>query len=304
MHDLDSVAEELVTLGDCIRWGASRFGEAGLAFGHGTDNAFDEAYALALHAVHLPYDMPERYLDARLTIDERREVLALLKRRVDERRPAPYITGEAWFAGLSFFVDERVLVPRSPLAEAIEAGFAPWLDPDAVTAVLDIGTGSGCLAVACAYAFPAARVDATDSSEDALAVAGINVERHGLTDRVELIRSDVYERVADRRYDLIISNPPYVASAAMTALPDEYRHEPRAGLAGGDDGLAVARRILDGAAAHLRPGGLLVVEVADAAERLASERPELPFTWLSFERGGHGVFLLPAEALGVAARTA
>lgn len=304
MLDLDSAAEQLVTLGDCIRWGASRFNEAGLAFGHGTDNAFDEAYALALHAVHLPYDMPERYLDARLTLDERRAVLALMQRRVDERRPAAYITGEAWFAGLPFRVDERVLVPRSPLAEAIEAGFAPWLDPEAVTAVLDIGTGSGCIAVACAYAFPGARVDATDVSDDALEVARANVARHDLTDRVEPIRSDVYEQLGERRYDLIVSNPPYVTAEVMAALPQEYRHEPAAGLAGGDDGLAVARRILDGASEHLRPGGVLVVEAGDAAERLARERSELPFTRLSFERGGHGVLLLPAEALGVAAHTA
>ena len=293
---LDQTAvEELRTLGDCVRWGASRFGEAGLFFGHGTDNALDEARVLALHALHLGVDLPDRYLDARLTRLEREQVLALFGRRIRERLPAPYITGEAWFAGLAFEIDARALVPRSPIAELIEAGFAPWLDPAGVTRVLDIGTGCGCIAVACALALPDARVDAVDTSDEALALAQHNIRRYGLGDRVNALHSDVYEALAGARYDLIVANPPYVPRASMEMLPGEYRCEPASALVAGDDGLDVVRRILAGAPDHLEADGLLVVEVGEAAPYLEQACADLPLTWLDFERGGEGVFLLTGE---------
>ncbi|HYW91299.1 MAG TPA: 50S ribosomal protein L3 N(5)-glutamine methyltransferase [Gammaproteobacteria bacterium] len=301
MEDLESLCDELTTLADCIRWGASRFGEAGLRFGHGTDNAFDEAWALVMHALSLPFDTPAPYLAGRLTRAERGRVLALLRRRVEERRPAAYLTGEAWFAGLPFRVDERVLVPRSPIAELIEERFAPWLaDPDGVGRILDLGTGSGCIAIACAFAFPGVRVDAVDISEAALEVARDNIRRHGLEGRVAAVGSDLFEALGDTRYDLIVSNPPYVTDAAMAALPEEYRHEPPGALAAGEEGLDVILRILDAAGAHLVPDGLLVGEVGDAAQALERARPDLPFGWPEFRRGGHGVFVLAARDLDAA----
>ncbi|MFM1892655.1 MAG: hypothetical protein RLZ44_1732, partial [Pseudomonadota bacterium] len=218
--------EQLETLRDWVRWGASRFEEAGLWYGHGTDNALDEALALVLHAIHLGHDLPSDYLDARLTRPEAERLLAMLRRRVEERVPLAYLTHEARFAGLEFYVNENVLVPRSPIAELIEDGFAPWLDPDEVTAVLDLCTGSGCIAIACAHAFPDASVDATDISPSALEVARVNVERYGLEDRVSLVRADVFEGLDGGQYDLIVSNPPYVSLDEMEELPEEYRHEP------------------------------------------------------------------------------
>jgi len=301
MDDLETLCDELITLADCVRWGASRFGEAGLSFGHGTDNAFDEAWALTMHVLSLPFDTPAPYLASRLTRAERRRVLAMLQRRVDERRPAAYLTGEAWFAGLPFRVDERVLVPRSPIAELIEERFAPWLaEPDRVGRILDLGTGSGCIAIACAFAFPAARVDAVDVAGAALEVARENVRRHALEERVTALRCDLFEALGDTRYDLIVSNPPYVTRAAMASLPEEYRHEPAEALAAGEDGLDVILRILDAAGAHLAPEGLLVGEVGDAAAALEQARPDLPFAWPEFRRGGHGVFVLAARDLDAA----
>lgn len=298
MRDLDRVPPELVTLRDWVRWGASRFQEAGLSFGHGTDNAIDEAAALVLHTLHLPMDLSAVYWDARLTADEAEAVIARMRRRIRERMPLPYLTHEAWFSGLSFYVDQRVLIPRSPLAELIEPGFQPWLDPDAVDAVLDVGTGSGCIAIACAYAFPQARVDAVDVSPDALEVARVNVRRHDLADRVALLESDLYAGLpADSRYDLIVSNPPYVDRRRMADLPPEYRHEPASALAAGEDGLDHARRLLDGAAARLNPGGLLVMEVGASDTALQAAYPGLPLTWVELERGGEGVFLISAEEL-------
>ena len=301
VQDMDAVRQSLDTVGDYIRWGASRFQHAGLHFGHGTDNAVDEAAFLVLHALHLPPDTSEALYPARLTAEEKSTVLALLKRRIDERRPAAYLTGTAWFAGLSFRVDERVLVPRSPMAEWIERQFEPWLEADSVSRVLDIGTGSGCLAVACALAFPDAQVDAVDISKDALAVARVNIDAHGLTHRVQLLQSDVFAGVHGD-YDLIISNPPYVDPDTIAALPAEYQHEPEIGFAAGDDGLAVVHRILAGSAAHLRPTGLLVVEVGCGRAAFTQAYPRLPVTWLEMARGGDDVFLLHADDLdGVAA---
>lgn len=302
--DIVEDSEALLTVRDWVRWGASRFEQAGLCYGHGTDNALDEAYALVMHALHLPRGVPDVYLDARLTPAERGAVAELLRRRVESRLPAPYLTAEAWFAGLSFYVDERVLVPRSPLAELIESGCEPWLQPERVSRVLDIGTGSGCIAIACAYAFGQAVVDAVDRSVDALEVARTNIARHDLGARVRAMEADVYPGLeSPARYDLIISNPPYVSETEMAAMPDEYRHEPAVALAGGRDGLGVVRRILAGAPRHLAADGILVVEVGNSAEALMAAYPQVPFLWLSFERGGDGVFLLSAEEVRAHAAT-
>ena len=288
---------ELVTIRDLVRWGASRFNEAGLFFGHGTDNALDDALALVLYALHLDHSLPADYLDARLTTAERTAAVALLAQRYTTRKPAAYLTGTARFAGLDFKVTEDVLVPRSPIAELIEEGFAPWLDPDQVGSVLDMCTGSGCIGIACAYAFPEARVDLTDISPAALAVAQENIIDHGLEDRVEAIQADVWDGLPAGHYDLIVSNPPYVDAEDMAELPDEYLHEPALGLAAGDEGLDVVSRILAGAADRLNPGGILVVEVGRSAGHLMARYPGVPFLWLDFEHGGGGVFLLTADQL-------
>ncbi len=294
-----SVAEldQLRTIRDFIRLGVSLFNREELHFGHGTDNALDEAVWLVLHALHLPPDFPADYFDTRLTDPEKREVMALLRRRVEERLPVPYLINSAWFAGLEFYVDERVLIPRSPVAELVEQGFSPWIEPGRVGRILDLCTGGGCIAIACAVAFPQAAVDASELSAEALEVAAINVERHHLREQLELIHSDLFERLQGRRYDIIVSNPPYVDAGEMAALPPEFRHEPRMALAAGGDGLDIVRRILAGAAEHLNPGGILVVEVGNSEQALVEAFPELPFVWLEFERGGEGVFLLTREQL-------
>ena len=291
------VVEELRTIVDLVRWGAARLDAAGVVFGHGTDNAVDEALALVLHAAGLGPGAPESLFASRLTRAERRGAADLIVRRIRERVPAPYLTGRAWFAGLEFACDARALVPRSPIAEWIERGFEPWLDPDSVERVLEIGTGGGAIAIACAVAFPNATVDAIDVSDAALELARENCAAHDVGDRVGLFRSDVYDGVSDR-YDLIVSNPPYVDAETMDALDPEYRHEPRVGLEAGADGLDCVRRILAGASAHLRSGGVLVCEVGASRGALEQALPTVAFTWLDLSRGGEGVFLLEAAQLG------
>ncbi|HRD67298.1 MAG TPA: 50S ribosomal protein L3 N(5)-glutamine methyltransferase [Candidatus Competibacter sp.] len=294
----NDVSTHLHTIRDLVRWGASRMNEAGLHFGHGTDNAIDEAAALVLHALHLPPDLHAEYFQSCLMPTEKQAASHLLERRIAERKPAAYLTRRAWFMGLPFYVDERVLIPRSPLAELIERHFAPWLlDSRKVENILDLGTGSGCIGIACAYSFPDARVDLVDISTDALEVARRNVAEHGLEDQVEVIQSNLFSALKGRRYDLIISNPPYVGLAELDTLPAEYHHEPRLGLAAGEEGLDVVEEILNQAADYLHRDGLLIVEVGNAQYALCEAFPDVPFTWLEFERGGQGVFLLNATQL-------
>ena len=299
MSNSDAVTDSLTTIGDYIRWGASRFNEAGLFFGHGTANAIDEAASLVLHAIHMPHNLATGYFGCALAMAEREAAVELIERRIRERVPAAYLTGEAWFCGLPFFVDKRVLVPRSPVAELIEQQFTPWIaDPDSVTRILDLCTGSGCIAIATALAFPGVPVDAVDISVDALEVARINVGKHGVEEQVELFLGDLFEPLKGRRYDLIVSNPPYVNTEEWRNLPAEYLAEPKLGLESGASGLDCVRRILRDALHHLTPEGVLVVEVGSSAETLEAAFPDLPFCWLEFERGGDGVFLLTAEQLG------
>ncbi len=296
LSDWNEARTLLHTLRDVIRWSASRFAEAGLSFGHGTDNALDEAAALVLHGVYLHMELPSTYLDARLTSAEKDGIFALLHRRISERLPAAYLVNEARFAGHTFYVDSRVLIPRSPLAELIEQHFHPWLEFGRVGRILELGTGSGCIAIACAHAFPEAQVDASDISAEALAVAAHNVAQHGLETRVSLYQSDLYENLdSSSPYDLIISNPPYVSPEEIAALPEEYRHEPSMALNGGKEGLALVLRILAESWRFLARDGVLVVEVGASAARLSQRLPQVPFTWLEFERGGDGVFLLTGQ---------
>jgi ribosomal protein L3 glutamine methyltransferase len=287
----------LISIQDFVRWGASRFNAAGLFFGHGADNALDEALHLVLHALQLPPDLPIAYRDCRLTAGERVAVTELVERRINERRPAAYLTQRAWFAGLEFYVNEDVLVPRSPLAELIEAGFDPWIDADRIGRVLDLCTGSGCIGIATAVYLPHVEVDLVDISAAALRVAQTNIENHGLTDRVRAVESDLFAGLAGRRYDVIISNPPYVGAEELASLPEEYRKEPALGLAGGESGLDLVLRILRDARKHLGPEGILVVEVGSSAAELTRRFPDPPFLWLEFERGGEGVFLLNRDQL-------
>lgn len=287
----------LVSIHDFVRWGASRFNAAGLFFGHGTDNALDEAMHLVLHALHLPPDLPTTYRDCRLTAGERVTVTDLVERRIRERKPAAYLTQRAWFAGLELYVNEDVLVPRSPLAELIEAGFDPWIDAERVGRMLDLCTGSGCIGIAAAVYLPHVEVDLVDISAAALRVAERNIERHGVGDRVHPLESDLFSALEGRLYDVIVSNPPYVGAEELAALPEEYRQEPTLGLAGGESGLDLVLRILRDAPNFLSPEGILVVEVGSSGAELTRRFPDVPFLWLEFERGGEGVFLLNRDQL-------
>ncbi len=289
---------ELCTLRDLLRFAVSRFNEAGLFFGHGSDNAWDEAVYLLLHSLHLPLDRLEPFLDARLTTGERNKVLDIIERRVRDRTPAAYLTNEAWLGEHRFYVDERVIVPRSFIAELLEEQLEPWIeDPWAIHSAIDLCTGSGCLAILAALAFPEAQVDAIDLSTDALAVATRNVADYGLEDRVRLVHSNLFAGVARQRYDLIISNPPYVNAESMAVLPEEYRREPEMALAGGDDGLDLVRIMLNEARDHLNPGGLMIVEIGHNRDALEAAFPNTPFTWLETSAGDEFVFLLRQEEL-------
>ncbi|MGB9129336.1 MAG: 50S ribosomal protein L3 N(5)-glutamine methyltransferase [Thiobacillus sp.] len=290
--------ESLITVRDWLRFAVSRFNEAQLFFGHGSDNAFDEAAYLILHTLHLPLDRLEPFLDASLTHGESEEVQAVIERRVRDRIPAAYLTHEAWLGAHRFYVDERVIVPRSFIAELLPEQLAPWVEnPDEVTRALDLCTGSGCLAILAALAFPNAEVDAVDLSKDALDVAAKNVAEYGLADRVELIESDLFAALDGRTYDVILSNPPYVNAESVAALPPEYQAEPALALGSGEDGLDATRQILAAAKAHLNPGGLLVVEIGHNRDALEAAYPALPFTWLDTEGGDQFVFMLRREDL-------
>ena len=285
------MTDALHSIIDFIRYGASRFGAAGLCFGHSYDNALDEATQLVLHALHLPHDLGPAYGQARLTAEEKQAVLALFDRRIHERIPAAYLTGEAWFAGLSFNSDSRALVPRSPIAELIEVGFQPWLGDREVFRALDVCTGSGCIAIAMAHYNPMWEVDAVDISTEALALAEENRERlHA--GHVRLIESDLFSALQGERYDLIVTNPPYVTHAETDALPPEYAHEPELGLRAGDDGLDLALKILRDAPDHLTENGLLICEVGESEHALCALLPELELVWIEFKVGMMGVFVV------------
>lgn len=289
---------ELSTLRDLMRFAISRFTEAGLFFGHGTDNAWDEAAYLLLYSLKLPLDRLVPFMDARLTSDERAAALNLIEARVLERVPAAYLTKEAWLGDYRFYVDDRVIVPRSHIAELLQENLNPWVvDPWAVGRVLDLCTGSGCLAILAALAFPEATIDAVDLSADALKVAKRNVDDYDLGERLRLVESDAFTEIAGETYDLIISNPPYVNAAAMATLPEEYRREPEMALASGEDGLDFVRRLLANAADHLNPSGLLVVEIGDNRDELELAFPDTLFTWLDTSAGDRFVFLLRREDL-------
>jgi ribosomal protein L3 glutamine methyltransferase len=291
------VTAELASIIDFIRYGASRFSAAGLTFGHSHDNPIDEATHLVLASLHLPPDIPPAYGAGRLTADERDAVLALIDRRVNERLPVAYLVGETWFAGLKFKSDRRALVPRSPIAELIESRFAPWLDHRPIERALDLCTGSGCIGIAMAEYNPDWQVDIVDISEDALSLARENIVFQHLEGRVHAIQSDLFAGVEGQRYDLIVSNPPYVTEDEYTALPGEYRHEPKLGLTSGEDGLDLCLRMLDEAAEHLTDEGLLIVEVGESEHALAALLPEVPFIWIEFKVGAMGVFALERRDL-------
>ena len=288
--------ENLITIGDFIQSGAEKFDEAGLFFGHGTDNAWDESLALVLFALSLPWDSDSTILEHLVSTEEKAVITRLFNRRINELVPAAYLTGEAWFAGFKFNVDPRVLVPRSPIAELIENRFQPWL-VKSPKSILDLCTGSGCIGIACAHYFPDAGVTLSDISTDALAVAKQNILLHQLVNRVSTVHSDMFSGLESQWFDLIVTNPPYVDAEDLAAMPAEYHHEPEIGLASGTDGLDFTRQLLLEAGEHLNEQGILVVEVGNSWAALEEAFPQVPFMWLEFERGGHGIFLLTAEQL-------
>ncbi|MBI5448538.1 MAG: 50S ribosomal protein L3 N(5)-glutamine methyltransferase [Gammaproteobacteria bacterium] len=285
------------TVGDLIQFATQQFEEASLFFGHGTDNAWDEAVALVLFVLKLPHTVSRDILSTQPSQKEKQAILDLIQQRVSTRKPLPYLTHEAYFAGLPFYVNEHVLIPRSPIAELIETQFTPWIKPDKVKRILDMGTGSACIAIACALAFPDAQVDAVDVDPACLEVAQINIKQHQLEKRVHPLRSYLFEHLSAQHYDIIVSNPPYVDQEDMDALPKEYLHEPQHALFGGTDGLDLVKIILQQAKHFLRPHGILVIEVGNSEAAIMAQFPQLPFIWPSFERGGGGVFILMAEDL-------
>jgi ribosomal protein L3 glutamine methyltransferase len=286
---------QVQTVRQWLEWAEQRFAEEKLFYGHGTDNAIDESLYLMRYALKNDFDAVMSDPDQPLTATQNQAIQTLLEQRIATRKPAAYLVREAWFAGYAFYVDERVLVPRSPLAELIEEQFTPWIDSERVHSILDIGTGSGCIAIACALYLPDTSVDAVDVQQDALDVAKINIDRYKLAARVKLYRADVYDGLPDNQYDIIISNPPYVSQQEMAELPDEYSHEPVSGLVAGEDGLDCVRKILSGAKRYLKPDGILIVEVGNSQAAVEQAWPQVPFVWLEFEYGGEGVFLLEAQ---------
>lgn len=294
-----SLVQELKTLRDFVRWALTNFNNNHLYYGHGTDNAWDEARHLVLGSLHLPWDTDESLLDARLTQLEREKLVGLIKQRCETRTPLPYLLGESWFAGLPFKVDVRVLIPRSPIAELILNCFEPWFDETHTPAkILDLCTGSGCIGIACAYAFPTAEVVLSDISQDALDVAKENISRHHLDLRVAAVTSDLFTGLeTSDKFDLIVSNPPYVDAQDLAAMPEEYHQEPELALAAGEDGLDLVKVILAQARQHLNDGGLLVVEVGNSETHLEALFPQVPFLWVEFESQARGVFVLTAEQL-------
>lgn len=298
MNKLTAIANQLHTVADYCRYGATLFNQAELFYGHGSDNAFNDAYILVMYALSLPNDVDDSIMTCRLVDSEKLAILALFARRVDEQIPVAYITNVAYFAQLPFYVDERVLIPRSPIGELIENQFFPYIVCDSTPKrILDLCTGSACIAIACASYFSEAEVDAVDLSIDALNVAQINIENHGLCEQVIPIQSDVFSGVEGQSYDLIVTNPPYVDKQDIDSLPQEYQHEPEMGLGCGDDGLDIVRVILAESAKHLNDGGLLFCEVGNSEVHVKALYKEVPFTWHTFERGGHGVFMLTKAQL-------
>ncbi|MBO1927826.1 50S ribosomal protein L3 N(5)-glutamine methyltransferase [Thiomicrorhabdus sp. 6S2-11] len=299
MSKLNYQYDGLESIIDFVRWGGSLFTKSELFFGHGTDNAFDEAKLLTFHVLQLPQNIPDNYWNARLTHVEKQQVTELFRLRIETRKPAAYLTGEAWFAGLRFIVSEATLVPRSPIAELIAKRYEPWVNAEQVTNVLDMCTGSGCIGIASLQAFPHAEVDLVDISEDALEIAQQNVEQFGLEEFAHPIQSDLFSNLQGKQYDLIVSNPPYVDEIEMTHLPEEFQREPALGLAAGKDGLDLVRRILAEAPQYLKDDGVLIVEVGVSQFYLEQEYPELPFYWFEFEHGGEGVFAIQKSELEV-----
>ncbi len=297
MQDFNTQTKNLKTILDFLRFGYSQARSHDLFYGHGTDNAWDDIHSLILSSLSLPHDCAPILLQSRITQNEREFLCKQLERRIIDKVPVPYLTHEAYFCDLPFFVDERALIPRSPIAELIRHEFSPWIDETNVTRVLDLCTGSGCIAIACCYAFPEARVDAVDLSKDALTVAEINSQKHGVEEQLTLIQSDCFMHVPDVQYDIIVSNPPYVGHEEMERLPEEYLHEPKMALETDNNGLAIVETILKQASHFLSDHGILVVEVGNSEEALVEAYPDVPFTWLEFEYGGQGVFLLTQQQL-------
>ncbi|WAJ70990.1 50S ribosomal protein L3 N(5)-glutamine methyltransferase [Catenovulum adriaticum] len=293
----EAAEAELETVFDFVRWIVSCFNQADVYFGHGTDNAWAEAYSLVFQAIHLPFEQSATLDSAKLTSNEKQKIISWAKQRINLQKPLAYISHYATFCDLPFYVDDRVLVPRSPISELIQQHFSQLIEPSSVSRILDLCTGSGCIAIACAHQFPDAEVDAADISLDALEVCEINIEQHGLWQQVIPIQSDVFSGLEQQKYDIIVSNPPYVDQEDMDDLPDEFRHEPELGLAAGFDGLDIVRTILAQASQHLTDQGVLIVEVGNSQIHLEEAFPQVPFQWLEFEFGGHGVFAIDKATL-------
>lgn len=294
---IPAALQVLTTIRDMVRWGASEFEREQLVFGHGFANALDESRYLSLHALALPFDVADSYLDAVLTLDERERVINRLQQRIESRQPAAYITQESWFCGLRFYVDERVLVPRSPIAELISNHFEPWVDSNRVQRILDLCCGSGCIGIAAQYQFPQAEVCLSDLSADALEVAKENLRQHDLSDAIELYQSDLFDDIPPQFFDIIVSNPPYVDAEDMAALSREYHCEPEIGLAAGEDGLTLVDRMLQTAADYLSDDGVFIVEVGNSQLAMEHKYDFLPMTWIDFEFGGAGVCCIQAQDL-------